>query len=333
MSSSPRLSCARDVDRRLFERELASFLPDRVFDAHTHLWRKEVSPWKLPDLPDDVGFREYMDLMEDLHPGRTQGAMFIPFATTEREDGLAVANQWVADQISGQSSFRGIFFIRPQDDPEWVRQEVRRLGLSGLKCYHTFSDHVPTWEASIPEYLPEPIVQVASEEGWVITLHIVKSRAVADPDNRRWIRHYCESYPGMKLILAHSARGFQPAHNLEGLAELADLNNLYFDTSVNCESVAQQVILRHFGPKKLLYGTDLPISHRRGRSLGAGDSFVWLYEETPVWGEKHLQIDPVLIGLEHLRSIKWACWSERLGDSAVEDIFWNNAAELLGVQP
>jgi predicted TIM-barrel fold metal-dependent hydrolase len=93
------------------------------------------------------------------------------------------------------------------------------------------------------------------------------------------------------------------------------------------------VILRHFGPKKLLYGTDLPISHRRGRSLGAGDSFVWLYEETPVWGEKHLQIDPVLIGLEHLRSIKWACWSERLGDSAVEDIFWNNAAELLGVQP
>ena len=49
------------------------------------------------------------------------------------------------------------------------------------------------------------------------------------------------------------------------------------------------------------------------------------------WGEKHSAIDPVLIGLEHLRSLKWACWSERLTDAQVEDVFWNNAARLLGV--
>ena len=331
MSSSSRLSCLREVDRQLFERELASFVPDRVFDAHSHLIAEADNAWKQPELPGKVGFREYMDLVEDLHPGRTQGALFIPFATTRTEECVALANQWVAEQLAGKPAFRGLFFIRPQDDPEWVRQEVRRLGLSGLKCYHTFSDHDPTWEASIPAFLPEPIVQVASEEGWVITLHMVKSRAVADPDNRRWIRHYCERYPGMKLILAHSARGFQPAHNLEGLPELAGLDNLYFDTSANCEPLAHQVVLRHFGPKRLLYGTDLPVSHLRGRSLGAADSFLWLYEETPVWGEKHLKIPPVLVGLEHLRSVKWACWSERLGDSAVEDIFWNNAVELLGV--
>ena len=80
-----------------------------------------------------------------------------------------------------------------------------------------------------------------------------------------------------------------------------------------------------------MYGTDLPISYWRGRSLSAADSFVWLYEETPVWGEKHLKIAPVLIGLESLRSIKWACWSERLSDRAVEDIFYNNAARLFGI--
>ena len=81
----------------------------------------------------------------------------------------------------------------------------------------------------------------------------------------------------------------------------------------------------------MLHGSDFAVSHLRGRSLGAADSFVWLYGHTPVWGEKHLQIAPVLIGLENLRSLKWACWSERLGDGAVEDVFWNNAAELLGV--
>ena len=57
----------------------------------------------------------------------------------------------------------------------------------------------------------------------------------------------------------------------------------------------------------------------------------WLYGETPVWEEKHRLIEPNLIGLEHLRAIKWACWSERLDDNAVEDIFWNNGARLFGV--
>jgi len=178
---------------------------------------------------------------------------------------------------------------------------------------------------------PESIVKVADEEGWVITLHLVKSRAVADPANITCIRHYCENYPNMKLILAHSARGFQPAHNLEGLPQLTGLDNLYFDTSANCEPCAHQAVIRIIGHDKLMYGSVLPCSHERGRSLSASDSFVWLYEDTPVWGEKHSLVNPVLIGLEHLRSIKWACWSERLSDSQVEDIFWNNAARLLEV--
>jgi predicted TIM-barrel fold metal-dependent hydrolase len=38
----------------------------------------------------------------------------------------------------------------------------------------------------------------------------------------------------------------------------------------------------------------------------------------------------VIVGLEHIRSLKWACWSEKLSDSQVEDIFYNNAARLLG---
>jgi glutamate-1-semialdehyde 2,1-aminomutase len=233
--------------------------------------------------------------------------------------------------VAQDRNCRGLFFVKPSDDPEWVRDEVRRLGLHGLKCYHTMSERKPTWDADIPEYLPERLVQVAHEEGWAITLHVVKSRSIADPSNIHWVRTYCERYPNMKLILAHSARGFQPAHNLEGLPQLTGLDNLYFDTSANCEPTAHISIMRLMGHKKLMYGSDLPVSHYRGRSLGAGDSFLWLYEETPVWGEKHIKVDPVLIGLEHLRSIKWACWSLGIDDNAVEDIFWNNAAGLFGV--
>ena len=81
-----------------------------------------------------------------------------------------------------------------------------------------------------------------------------------------------------------------------------------------------------------MYGCDYPVSHLRGRSLGAADSFLWLYEDTPVWGEKHAQVNPVLVGLEHLRSLKWACWSEKLTENQIEDIFWNNAARLFHIE-
>ena len=318
-------------DHEFFERELSTFLPDRIFDAHTHLWRKDCVPWSIHGESGDFGYAQYMSSMTDLHPGRMTKAMFIPFVTANTRDKSLAANEWVSQAVAEDPICRGIFFIKPEDDPEWVRDHVRRLGLHGLKCYHTMSSTKPTWNSAIEDFLPERFIKVADEEGWVITLHMVKSRAVADPVNIACIRRYCETYPNMKLILAHSASGFQPTHNLEGLPHLVGLDNLYFDTSVNCEPIAHQAIIRIIGHDKLMYGSDLPVSHGRGRSLGAADSFIWLYKETPVWGEKHLMINPVLIGLEHLRSLKWACWSERLTDTQVEDLFWNNAARLFGL--
>ena len=321
-------SIARDVDREFFSREIDAFLPSRIFDAHAHAWRHEYLPWKVSDGTENIGWPEYEGYIKDIHGDRKTNVMFIPFVSPEHAENTLAANEWAADQVAQDENNRGIYFIRPDDDPEWVRDNVKRLGLCGLKCYHTMAPVDPTWEADIQHFLPEKHVKVAHEEGWVITLHIVKKRAVADPANIECIRHYCESYPNMNLILAHSARGFQPSHNLEGLPKLTGLDNLYFDTSANCEPIAHQAIIRIMGHDKLMYGSDFVVSHTRGRSLSAADSFIWLFEETSVWGEKHTKIDPILLGLEHLRSIKWACWSERLSDNQVEDIFWNNAARL-----
>ena len=106
-----------------------------------------------------------------------------------------------------------------------------------------------------------------------------ESRAVADPSNVHWIRHYCTTYPDMKLVLSHSARGFQPEHNLEGLPQLADLPNLYFDSSINCEPTAHEAIIRIMGHDRLLYGTDYPCCHILGKYLALGDSFVVLGED------------------------------------------------------
>ena len=326
----------RDEDLAFYERELASFMPDRVFDAHVHLWHPDHYDNPYDGVAKTVGSGEFRAMLDHLHPGRPVEALFIPYpypnadGSSDIDNHSERANAWIARHTAAEPRCRGLFNVQPTHDPQWVRQEVRRLGLHGLKCYHTWSANKPTWQADIHDYLPEPLVKVAHEEGWCITLHIVKTRAVADPSNIHWIRRYCETYPNMKLILAHSARGHNPAHNLEGLMQLTGLDNLYFDTSSVCEPTSHEAIIRYMGHEKLLYGSDF--QGYRGRSLGAADAFVWIYEDTPVWGGKHATIKPVCARLEGNRSLKWACWSARLTDSQVEDIFWNNAAKLFGVE-
>ena len=289
--------------------------------------------FRLPEgVPYTVTAEQTNQFLEQMHRRSCCGILLIGMPLPALSESNAHSNSWISENVSTVHNCRGLFCVKPGDDPEWVRQQVRDLGLHGLKPYHVWSSKTPTWLADIPDFLPESLMRVANEEGWAITLHIVKSHALADSSNTHWIRHYCETYPNMKLILAHSARGFQPGHNLKGLSELTGLDNLYFDTSANCESVAHEAIIKIIGHDKLLYGTDFFVSHMHGKCLAVADSFIWLLEDAPVWSDIHQQVNPVLVGLESLRSLKWACWSAGLKDSQVEDIFYRNAANVFGLQ-
>jgi glutamate-1-semialdehyde 2,1-aminomutase len=215
-------------------------------------------------------------------------------------------------------------------DPEFIRETVRRQSFAGLKCYHIFATEQPTYEAAIPSYLPEEQVRIAHEEGLAIMLHMVRSRALADPVNQQDIRRYCTRYPNMRLILAHAARGFNPHHTIEGIESLRGLGNVWCDTSAVTEAGAFEAILNVLGPERLLYGADFPVSHMRGRCVAFGDSFLWLSAENVQWDAAYGEVKPSLVGLESLRVLKLACRHARLTDSQVEAVFHTNAVRLLG---
>ena len=327
--------CLRDDELAFFQKNLNSFVPDKVFDAHAHLWRSLQYPQKTPSVfGDDVTCEDHRRILGEVFVNRQIGGWCLPKPILrKKETDALLASEWISQCVKDQSFYRGAYLVRPGDDPDTVRQDIKRLGLKGYKCYHVFANRPDTVEADIPEYLPENLMKVADEESLIVTLHMVKSRALADESNIHWIRHYCKTYPNMKMILAHSARAFQPDHNFEGLDRIADLDNVFFDISANCEPMAHQSIMRIIGHHRLMYGSDFGLaSHSRGRSLSAADTFLWLYDDTPVWKEKHTTIKPLLIMLESLRSLKWACWSERLTDTQVENVFWNNAAELFEIR-
>jgi glutamate-1-semialdehyde 2,1-aminomutase len=326
----------RDSDRELFARELQSFVPDRIFDAHAHLYEKWYFPEgtvhrrNLTHAPDTVGLAEFRSLSEWITPGRHVDALFLPFPV---HGDLAAITRFTAAEALRDPGCRAEMLVSPDMDPEYVREEVRRSRLAGLKCYHIYSARDPTFDSLVEEFLPEPLVKVADDEALCITLHMVRARALADPANQATILAYCRKYPRMQMVLAHAGRGFNPHHTIEGIHAIRGVPNLWFDSAAVTDCGAFEAIIRTIGHDRLLYGSDFFISHLRGRAVAIGDGFAWLYEDSLDWSAfKYADVRPTLAGLESLRCLKVAAFSLGLTDSQVEDIFYHNARRMLGLE-
>ena len=323
-----------DEDRELFERELATFVPLRLFDAHAHLYEKSQFQGEPPGLiatgPESTGWETYQERMAQFLPGRQISGFFFGFPSPGMD--LAAGNDFLIRQVRRDSNSRGSMLVEPGMDPEFIRETVRREGMVGLKCYHCYAPKQPTFEADIPSYLPEQQVKVAHEEGLTITLHLVRRQGIADPSNQEVIRAWAERYPKARFILAHAARGLNPHHVVQGIGALRGLRNVWCDTSAVTEAGACEAIARTLGVDRLLYGSDFPVCHIRGRCVGIGDSFLWLSPENTDFHAAYGDVRPVLVGIESLRALKLSCLNLGLSDSQVEAIFYGNAAELFDLK-
>jgi glutamate-1-semialdehyde 2,1-aminomutase len=320
-----------DTDRELFARELDSFVPPTIFDAHAHWYRADQFPADtMPGLvksgPAVAGSAVFDREIERLIPDRRTEGLFFPYphAAGNVDD----KNGFLHQELLRRPGSRGQMLITPELDPEFIRQTVRRCGFAGLKCYHLYSPRRPTFDSLIEEYLPEPQVRIAHEEGLSITLHMVRPRALADVANQQTIRRYCLGYPNMRLILAHAARGFNPNHTILGIESLRGLGNVWFDTSAVTDCGAIEAIIRTMGHQRVLYASDFPVSHLRGRCVGLGDSFLWISSDNADLNVPYAKLALALVGHEALRTLKIAAMSTGLGDSQVEDIFHGNGARL-----
>ena len=57
--------------------------------------------------------------------------------------------------------------VGPDDDPDFVRSEARRLGADGFKVYHDRVPQADTWNADIPQYMPEWLAEIADGFLWL----------------------------------------------------------------------------------------------------------------------------------------------------------------------
>jgi glutamate-1-semialdehyde 2,1-aminomutase len=320
----------RDSDIALFRSRLRDWMPEQSLDIHAHVFDLRMLHPGSGEAdfsgPPKIGLERMLTRQKAWFGDRAPNGGLL-FAMPSRQLDVEAANRFVLGEIGG--AWRGLMMIRPTDDPAMVERRVREEGWLGFKVYHLFASREDTMAAEPQEFLPEWAWEIAHRLGLLLMVHLVRSRAVADPINQQYIQNHCTRFPNARLILAHAARAFCGQHAVEGVGELPLLDNIFFDTSAVCDPHAFQAILQRFGPGHLIFGTDFPISETRGRPVSVGDGFYWLYEQTVDWSSWKLG-NLTLTGIESLLALRIASDLSNLVETDLERIFRGNACMLIG---
>jgi len=320
---------------------LNDFLPPRLFDAHAH-------PYDWSFIPQSHGsgscnalrpraeLRDYLEDMGPLLGGRDVGMNMIPMPDISMGDpktgNLDASVRFTAEQLDKYPGNTGEVLVLPGDTEADIEKRLVHPDIRGFKCYHSMAKRKPTWNASIGEYLPESAWAVADRRGFVITLHMVKDKALSDPENLSYITAMAGRYPNAVLILAHAARSFAAWTGLEAVEKLAPFPNVWFDFAAVCESPAMFQVMKTCGVKRCMWGSDYAVSRLAGKAISLADTFYWIGKNDLERFAGATAFHSWLIATENLMATRQACLMLGASRGEVEDLFCNNALGLFGLK-
>src|SRR5437667_365484 len=121
------------LDQELIERRINDFVPNRIYDIHTHLLTpgKELPPHLCQE---HLGWKEYTTAIHCLLPGRELNGLCFGFPT--RNNDRAAINEWVGKEICSNDDGklnRALVLVSPEDDPKAVERLLAGGTFIGLK--------------------------------------------------------------------------------------------------------------------------------------------------------------------------------------------------------
>ena len=330
-----------DIDRRIWEEELAEFVPQKIYDAHAHIYLPEhdltgqgANPPKSADVHDGgitqqipAIDRETLDhLYALLFPGREVHNVLFGWVF-ECVDFDAI-NRFVSEQAAQDPLSAPFMLTPPNFSPQHLAEQVDTYGFVGLKPYLLWTDN--RWDANITDIIPEPLLEVANDKQLIITLHVSKRSGISDEHNIRELIYLSGKYPKVRWILAHCARSLVVWPLEKAIERIRDLPNLWYDISSVTDTNVYSLIFREVPLDRVLYGGDIPSDLVRGQMVGFGFAWALLTEEMI----KHMNIvhcdsRSTFVLYETLRAARRAMLREGFGCAQIEGVFYNNAVKLL----
>jgi glutamate-1-semialdehyde 2,1-aminomutase len=239
-------------------------------------------------------------------------------------------NRFAAEQAEQSPGSAALMLVQPSMSRQHIEEQIQRHGFVGLKPYRFYSVTGDSVECRIMDFLPEEQIEIAHRHKLIITLHLSKRNAIADPENIADLLRLSEKYPGAKWILAHCARSYSAWVIERAIQQLRGLPNVWYDTSSVCESDVMAALIDGVGPDRVMYGSDdLPVGVARGKYIVFGYAWTFLSEKNHTFNLSHCNPQMTFVRYEQLRAMRRAALSLKLSREQIEDLFFNTAAQLV----
>ena len=330
MKTFMRNLCLTDTDRMIYNRQIKTYLPELIFDAHTHLLINAHYPDLSPiahaadPLLCNVDMAYLQQWWSFLFPDSNVHGLVMGFPIPDCK--IQNINQYVAEHVSSADRFS--ILVYPKMTANELEEQILRYKPAGLKPYMCFAQVPDIQQAGIVDMIPEHQIALADKYTLAITLHLSKPRGLADQDNLADIEYLVEKYPNCNFVLAHCGRCFITPNMEDAIQRLPAAANLWMDTSAVCDIGVFKILFDGFDRSRILFGTDLvTASGFRGTYVPIGMSWQWITADQLIpFGGK--PIEATFAAYENLCAMTYAAKFCKLDNSELENIFFNNAARL-----
>lgn len=340
-----RLLEIRDVDQRFYREKLESFLPDQILDVHAHVWLRDFRKgpptgravtWPLR-VAEQGPVEELIETYRLLFPGKSVRPLMFSFVESHQDD-FEAANAYVS-RAASEHGLPALVFASPLWSATRLEREIREGGFVGIKVYLTLAArHIAADQIRIFDFLPPHQLEVLDRYGWIAMLHIPRSGRLRDPVNLADMLEIERCYPNAQVIIAHVGRAYCPEDVGDAFAILAQAKRLLFDISANTNATVFEQLIRTVGPRRILFGSDLPITRMRMRRICEKGTYINLVPRGlygDVSDDKHMrevdgeQADALSFFLyEEIDAFRRASEAVGLTSQDIADVFQGNAARI-----
>ncbi len=313
-------------DLFIYKREIRPFLPEHIFDAHSHILKTEFHNY---DNYSDPFFYnvEIDDLQESwkiLFPNSSVNGLVMGMPVYNCD--LEAENEFVAKSVNGKNHFS--LMTKPQMSVKYLEEKIKKLHPTGLKPYLVHALVKDKQNARITDFITEEQFELADKYKLTVTLHVSKPRGMADTENLEDISRLIKDYPNCQFILAHCGRCFIAPNMSDALDKLPVAENLWIDTSAVCDSGVFFELFSRYDISRILFGTDLVNAAAfRGSYVRMGLSW---HAITPEMIERAngLESKATFAVYENLSALLFAANHTNIGNKGINKIFYENAVKL-----
>lgn len=330
-------------DKKIWEEELKDFLPDKILDIHTHVYKSEFMDPPAPNavrhwtsaVASENPIEHLQETYQLLFPGKDVKALMFVLGRT----GIDKNNDYVS-KASKKTGWPALYYSEPSMSADELEQKIREGGFLGVKSYlNRAPSYIPTNEIRIFDFFPKHQLKRLNEMGAICMCHIPRNGRLKDQVNIQQILEIRREFPKLRFIVAHIGRAYTKEDIADSFDYLTQEPETMYDFSANCCEYAITEAIKRCGTKHIMFGTDMPILRMRTHRIEENGTYVNLVPPGLYYdpsGDPHLrevsEEDAKTItffAYEELLAFKRSCEELGLTRQDVEDMMYNNAMNLI----